>query len=284
VNESIENPPRGGESLGPGSRLRLEREKRGLSTIEAAERLHLDSWVVESLEANRFDPVGPPVFAKGHLRRYALLLGLPAAEIVSAYEAWRQDTSHRPAPPVAAAPPIPQAAPVMPKQVVRIGTALISVAILAGILIARKPWRPLPAPVSAAVSGAASSADVTPAPEGDVPAAETSNASGAAQSQAASTANTEGAGRARLRMSFSADSWVEIRDAGGATLFRGKGAANSVKVVSGLAPLTIYLGYVSGVQLEVNSHAVAIGPQFVHGDVARFDAGADGVLRRSPRT
>jgi hypothetical protein len=34
------------------------------------------------------------------------------------------------------------------------------------------------------------------------------------------------------------------------------------------------------VQLEINNRAVAIGPQFWAGDVARFEAGADGVLRR----
>jgi hypothetical protein len=34
------------------------------------------------------------------------------------------------------------------------------------------------------------------------------------------------------------------------------------------------------VQLEINGRAVAIGPQFFSGDVARFEAGADGVLRR----
>ncbi len=42
----------------------------------------------------------------------------------------------------------------------------------------------------------------------------------------------------------------------------------------------MYLGFASGVQLEINDRAVAIGPQFVAGDVARFEAGADGVLRR----
>jgi hypothetical protein len=84
-------------------------------------------------------------------------------------------------------------------------------------------------------------------------------------------------------MSFSADSWVDVHDAGGATVYRGRGAANSVKTVAGAAPLSVYLGYVSGVQLEINNHAVAIGPQFVRGDVARFEAGADGVLRRTAR-
>jgi hypothetical protein len=49
-----------------------------------------------------------------------------------------------------------------------------------------------------------------------------------------------------------------------------------------MAPFRVYLGFASGVQLQVNDRAVAIGPQFVSGDVARFEAGADGVLRRDP--
>jgi len=43
------------------------------------------------------------------------------------------------------------------------------------------------------------------------------------------------------------------------------------------------LGFGSGVQLEINDRVVAIGPQFFAGDVARFEAGADGVLRRDSR-
>ena len=56
-----------------------------------------------------------------------------------------------------------------------------------------------------------------------------------------------------------------------------------MKTISGLAPLHVYLGVGSGVQLEINDRAVAIGPQFFAGDVARFEAGADGVLRRDSR-
>jgi len=87
-------------------------------------------------------------------------------------------------------------------------------------------------------------------------------------------------GRAHLRMSFSADSWVDIHDAAGRRVFAGNGRANSVKTVAGIVPMRVYLGVASGVQLEINDRAVAIGPQFMAGDVARFEAGADGVLRR----
>jgi cytoskeleton protein RodZ len=116
-------------------------------------------------------------------------------------------------------------------------------------------------------------------PAGTAPANGAAAAPGALLAPPASTA-----GRLRLRMSFSADSWVEVRDAAGEMVYRGKGAANSVKVISGAAPLNVFLGSVSGVQLEINNHAVAIGPQFVRGEKARFVAGADGVLRRVPRT
>jgi hypothetical protein len=88
-----------------------------------------------------------------------------------------------------------------------------------------------------------------------------------------------GAGVVRLRLSFSAESWVEVHDAAGHRVFSGYGQANSVKTLAGDGPLHVYLGFASGVQLEINEHAVAIGPAFLRGDVARFQAGADGVLR-----
>ena len=69
----------------------------------------------------------------------------------------------------------------------------------------------------------------------------------------------------------------------GKRTFAGNGLANSVKTIAGVAPLRVYLGAGSGVQLEINDRAVAIGPQFFSGDVARFEAGADGVLRRDSR-
>jgi cytoskeleton protein RodZ len=108
-----------------------------------------------------------------------------------------------------------------------------------------------------------------------------STAPPASAAQAVSPApDAAGAGRARLRLSFSADSWVDVHDAAGRRAFSGNGRANSVKTIAGIAPMRVYLGFASGVQLEINNRAVAIGPQFLAGDVAHFEAGADGVLRR----
>jgi cytoskeleton protein RodZ len=114
------------------------------------------------------------------------------------------------------------------------------------------------------------------------PAAGAPGAKGAASASAGDGDAVAGVGKAKLRLSFSADSWVYVRDSEGHRLFAGNGRANSVTTIAGDAPMRVYLGFASGVQLEVNSRVVAIGPQFIAGDVARFEAGADGVLRRDP--
>jgi len=62
----------------PGEYLQQERERKGLSVQQAAENLHLDTWVINAIETNKFSDLGAPVYAKGHLKKYAALLGLPS--------------------------------------------------------------------------------------------------------------------------------------------------------------------------------------------------------------
>jgi cytoskeleton protein RodZ len=273
-----------------------------LSSQNAADELHLDGWIIDALEAEDYPRIGPSVYAKGHLKRYAALLGLPDAEIMAGYESRAQA-------PQPASPPAP----------VRLRTdqpaathfpwpAIASVAALGLLAIGVfwwKPWHKHTAEPAAAESPAANrraAVGSTASPPAGAPAVSTAATAEAAEPSPAASAPTAallpaaspapasipasaeqdaaGAGRARLRLSFSADSWVDVHDAAGRRVFAGNGRANSVKTIAGTAPMRVYLGFASGVQLEVNGRAVAIGPQFVAGDVARFEAGADGVLRR----
>jgi cytoskeleton protein RodZ len=280
-----------------GARLKAERERRALSSQKAADELHLDAWVVDALESEDYERVGPAVYAKGHLKRYAELLGLPAAEIMAGYDSRVQ----------APKPPAPQSGNVrMRAEVAAVsGLPWAQVAGLAAAVLLLiglfwwKPWhRHAAVPVnelpvaqstrpagsdtgSDSVPSAGGSAEPSPPPSLTSPPPQTPAAAASrAPAAAAETDPTAGTGRARLRLSFSADSWVDIHDAAGRREFAGKGRANSVKTITGIAPMRVYLGSASGVQLEINSRAVAIGPQFVAGNVARFEAGADGVLRR----
>jgi cytoskeleton protein RodZ len=180
------------------------------------------------------------------------------------------------------------------------------VALVAGGIVWWRPWHsraastaqarlaasaPLPEPAPAvADDGAGTAAEpveagatANEAASADTAEAASREATAASPTPAGSVELTPGVGRAQLRLSFSADSRVAVYDYTGKPVFTGNGRANSVKTLSGMAPFRVYLGYASGVQLQVNDRAVAIGPQFVSGDVAHFEAGADGVLRRDPR-
>jgi cytoskeleton protein RodZ len=297
-----------------GARLKAERERRGLSPQKAADELHLDGWVIDALEADDYERIGPSVYAKGHLKRYAALLGLPAADIMAGYESRHQ------APMPAASQPannvrLRTGPPVVNDLPWPLIAGSVAVVLLAAGVLWWKPWQPrgvVPAvsetlaanPSAASTDGATDSAaamagSAPPPPLGSPAPAPSSSASSlplaAPPSGAAATPSTRaasstskpdalaGMGRARLRLSFSADSWVDVHDAAGRRVFAGNGRANSVKTIAGVAPMRVYLGSASGVQLEINNRAVAIGPQFWAGDVARFEAGADGVLRRDSR-
>jgi cytoskeleton protein RodZ len=71
----------------PGQLLKKERERRGLSIQQAAEDLNLDRWIVEAIEADNFVALGAPVFARGHLRKYATLLEVSGDVVVGRYDA-----------------------------------------------------------------------------------------------------------------------------------------------------------------------------------------------------
>ncbi len=81
----------------PGPKLKAERERRGLSAQKAADEMHLDRWVIDALEADDYQRIGPTVYAKGHLKKYAALLGLPAAEILAGFESRAPSRTDAPA-------------------------------------------------------------------------------------------------------------------------------------------------------------------------------------------
>jgi len=70
---------------GIGVRLRAARERVGLTLVQAAEKLHVDSKSLVALEAEDFDIFGAPVFARGHIRRYSELVGEKTEELVLLY-------------------------------------------------------------------------------------------------------------------------------------------------------------------------------------------------------
>jgi cytoskeleton protein RodZ len=89
MNEPRDKVSPASESQTPGEFLQNERERKGLSVQQAAENLHLDTWVINAIEKNKFSDLGAPVYAKGHLRKYAALLGLSEEQLLDRYKSMR---------------------------------------------------------------------------------------------------------------------------------------------------------------------------------------------------
>lgn len=84
-----------------GERLAAVRRERDIPIRDVARELHLDESKVEALEENRFESLGAPVFAKGHLRKYAEIVGVPVDEVLHDYDEMNRSAG---APPVVAEP------------------------------------------------------------------------------------------------------------------------------------------------------------------------------------
>jgi cytoskeleton protein RodZ len=300
-------PARDAEAgAGPGALLRRAREAAGLSEQQAAEQLNLDSNVVAALERDDLAALGAPVFAKGHLRRYGALLGVPEADLLGAYGRARA----QPETPTLIPKARVEMSPVRgrPKWPWVLGGAfafVVAAGLAAyvseyGVRLPPWPWAgsdttqpsagaPAAPPQSAPGSNepapvmaqetvtAAPAATGTTAPVGATPVA--------AAAAAGSTAATGGrlpplpAGHVSMTLSFAADSWVEIYDGAGQAVLYDLGRAGSQRVVTGAAPLSVTLGNAPTVTLVVNGRAARLPAVPAGQTVARFSIQADGSLR-----
>lgn len=276
------------ESLTPGELLRRERERRSLPQLHIAEELHLDVRVVDAIEANRFDELGVPVYARGHLRQYAALLGLSPQFIIERYEAL---TGHQ-APP----PPIPASVAVgtsvgMERRSLAgplwMGVALVALTLGWWIWSSvSEPGDPMQSALQEESVAGASFDDTAetsqsavldePAP---VPGAtEAAPAGSPAVALETATNVTPAPGDIRMRLEFSDASWAEIYDANGKRLMFGLGESGAARTVSGTPPLQVTLGKASAVTVQVNDRPIVV-PRRAGKDAAKFVIAAGGTVQ-----
>jgi len=68
-----------------GKRLRVEREKKGVSLEEVSAQTRIHHKILKALEENRFNDIPSPMYAKGFLKKYADYLGLDSRLMVEKY-------------------------------------------------------------------------------------------------------------------------------------------------------------------------------------------------------
>ncbi|CAD7531775.1 MULTISPECIES: cytoskeleton protein RodZ [Aeromonas] len=294
------------QAVGPGQLLRNAREQLGWTREQVASRIHLRLTLIAAIESDTYDKHTSHTFIRGYLRTYAKLVGIPEETILAAYDKlgltppdnidmqsfsrrsrqqandsrlkvvtwlvilvlialsvawWWQSTARRSAgdealaatemgatsnTPSATVPPaVDVADPV-------VAPATSAAAATSADPVASAAATTLPVDASSAV---ATTAVATSAATATQPAAD--------------TATSEPAKVPQLKMSFTADCWLDVKDAKGKTLFSGLKKANDELVLEGPEPLKFIIGAPMAVNIEYQGKSIDMS-RYNNGRTARL--------------
>ncbi len=258
-----------------GERLAHARREQHIAVLEIAKELHLDEYKVRALESNDFDVIGAPVFAKGHLKKYAQLLKVDDATVMGEYYELTHSQAGQPL------------LAVRPKQRQAISPGPWLVVIAAVLVIATAYWWFAVREVSedmaendVVVGQVAALPEDAPSAEPDLPvAAET--ASDAIEDEPAEESQpvvgvpepepeieiASDSSEMRVSITYSGDSWTEISDANGRRLFFDLGKAGRTVNLSGEAPFNVLFGDAANVSLSRNGADFELPPADRRGTV-----------------
>lgn len=288
MNESPQQTPDSdaSEPIG-GERLAVARRARDISASDIAKELHLDEPKIRALEQNNFELLGAPVFAKGHLRKYAELVGVSTDDIIADY--YRLNRT-------AGAPPVVGPArkferDYSPVSWITVGIVVIIVASASYWWFTRDPVQPPEARTQAAVlapfvsdasdepvqQAAAATAEILLEPEPLVTAEELPPTETMLVSSTAADFESEPLvedvsllPQVHVELSFSGDCWTEVSDASGRRLFYDLGTAGRVVALAGDEPLQIVLGNSENVSINVEGRDYPISDYVRRGSLTRL--------------
>ncbi|MGL6477093.1 cytoskeleton protein RodZ [Aeromonas hydrophila] len=294
------------QAVGPGQLLRNAREQLGWTREQVASRIHLRLTLIAAIESDTYDKHTSHTFIRGYLRTYAKLVGIPEETILAAYDKlgltppdnidmqsfsrrsrqqandsrlkvvtwlvilvlialsvawWWQSTARRSAgdealaatemgatsnTPSATVPPAVDVA----DPVVAPATSAAAATSVDPVVSAAATTLPVDASSAVATTAVASSAATATQP-------------------AADTAASEPAKVPQLKMSFTADCWLDVKDAKGKTLFSGLKKANDELVLEGPEPLKFIIGAPMAVNIEYQGKSIDMS-RYNNGRTARL--------------
>jgi cytoskeleton protein RodZ len=284
--------PRGGE------RLAEARRAKQISVLEIAKELHVEEAKIRALENNDFDVLGAPVFAKGHLKKYAQIVGVDHDDVLADY--YRLTRSQE-IPPVIVQRQKPRRE-VSPGPLIA-AIAVLMLAALAYWLLVERPLATPPEPTAVPSAVPATTPEPEPGPTTDTaladdaeageepagPSAEEPTAEEtpaqlpadepdevAAEAEQAQPVVADTAPQVadendvRLSVTFLGDCWTEIIDASGRRLFFQLGRSGRTVNVSGPGPLSVLFGDAGNVDIRVNGEDFTIPAANRRGRTARL--------------
>lgn len=271
-NDNLEETDREEESQGPlgGERLAEARREQQIAVIEIAKELHLDEYKVRALERNDFDVLGAPVFAKGHLRKYAQLVNVDQADVMADYYHLNRSAG---------------ALPVIParrrqRRVMSPGPWIAAIVVI--VIAATAYWwfavRETAAPPP--VTGEIAPLPLESEPADEQPPDVADAADDAVTEEPVDAEEPEPAVvdvvtatdslEMNLSITYSGDCWTEITDASGRRLFFELGKAGRTVDLAGEAPFNVLFGNAANVSITVNGRSFDIPAADRRGRTARL--------------
>ena len=284
-----------------GAALLNERRRQGLSLGDVSRQLKLSVRQVEALERDDYSAYKGPVFIHGFIRNYAKLLGLDPEPLVRA-----TDSILKPQTIPAVAMREPERPRVLAAQRNRLrlwpvaGAVLLIGLALSVYFGGRRTTESVRGPASAVATGDnpvrsklptenRAGADIKAGKEKETKPTAESAAKPAAKAPAkpeissepktsvassapvepGGAASVEAAGQMTVRMIFEQESWVEIKDRSGNTIFGQLNPAGSRRRISGEPPLSVVVGNAAGVRLFQGEKSIDLAPH-TRVDVARL--------------
>lgn len=266
-----------GRETSPGGMLSAARQRLNLSVPDVARQLRLSARQIEALEADDFGKLPGHTFVRGFIRNYAKVVQLDSGTLLGMAEQMM--------PPQPAHSILPEAEDI-PFSTGRDKTWRNYV--LAGLVVALLPLLIYEAyrektPQSAPVKQ--TSADIRPAAQSQIQSAAQAEAARAvpgkpfmgvpsgqdnlAQAGEQAAVNFPNSGENMIRMAFARDSWVEIRDRDGKTIFSQLNPGGTEQVIKGNPPFFLVIGNAAHVKLAYNEQPVDLTPH-IKIEVARF--------------
>jgi cytoskeleton protein RodZ len=291
MSEESDNSPEelpAAEGAGPlcGERLAEARREQQITVLEVAKELHLDEPKVRALECNEFGVLGAPVFAKGHLRKYAQLVGVDEDDVFADYYAMTR---------AEAMPPIVAGRKKLRHEM----SPGPWVAVIAVIVVAAaaywwfalrdanspaasspteesqpeqsqpevlqpqqlQPEQLQPDEIDSTADDIEQPEDVVEQPEDVVEQPEEVTIKLATENSATAAADDvpqASADQLRVSLNFSGECWTEISDADGRRLFYNMGRDGQSVELSGKAPITALFGNADNVEVQVNNSAYSL--------------------------
>ncbi len=276
----------------PGRRLAEARQAQNLTPADVARQLKLSVSQVEALEAGLYQRLPGPIFVRGFIRNYARLVKLDPDELLHAAADSLPQSTPRPEMPPSRDIPFPPRNP--PRWPIYASVAAAIVGVLAvyeffwnrpettiaqpGVTTA-PPAAPqsntMPPHSMTALASSSSSVEshekaVQPAIGAEAVATTAQDAPPPATAEAQQEPDKlPRAGERQVRLVFSEESWVEIRDRNEKVIFSQLNRPGTRQLINGLPPFSIVVGNAHGVRLTYEDKAVDLA-RHTKIDVARL--------------